>query len=99
MGEVIDRKYNIVAISNHSGKRYTEHDGIFFKLTDALLPDMLDKYHQLALEKKADARQLRGIRLLKERVLRFQRANISVVKLPDVEEGKEEEHVCQSNAA
>jgi len=57
----------------------------------------LDKYYGLLVQHHADERQLEGIRLLKDRVLMWQRANEKKVKLPDVEAGKEEKRVCKPN--
>jgi hypothetical protein len=95
--EVIDRKFKFTAVSNKSGKKYTEKNAIVFLLKDALLPDLLDKYYDLAVNKMADERQLEGIRLLKDRVLTWQRNNINKVHVPDVEVGKEEKRVCKPN--
>jgi hypothetical protein len=95
--ERIDRKFKFIAVSEKSGKEYTEKDAMIFLIKDALLPDLLDKYYQLSVEKGVDKRQLEGIRLLKDRVLAWQRANIKQVKLPDIETGKEEKRVCKAN--
>jgi hypothetical protein len=95
--EVIDRKFKFTAISNKSGKKYTEKNGVVFLVKDALLPDLLDKYYALSKEKGVDERQLLGISLLKERVLTWQRKNYKKVDLPDVEEGAEEKRVCKAN--
>ena len=37
------------------------------------------------------------MQLLKDRVLKWQRANEKRVKLPDVEKGEEEKKVCKPN--
>lgn len=97
MPEVIDRKFKFKAVSNKSGRAYTEKDAMIFLIKDALLPDLLDKYMELCSSKKVDERQMRGIGLLKDRVLKWQRANYKKVKLPDVAEGKEEKLVCREN--
>jgi hypothetical protein len=44
-----------------------------------------------------DERQLRGMQLLKDRVMKWQRANEKKVHLPDVQEGEEEKRVCRKN--
>lgn len=95
--EVIDRKFKINAVSKKSGKKYTEKNSVLFLLKDKLLPDLIDKYYGLLVEHHADKYQLEGVRLLKERVLAWQRENISKVKLADVEPGKEEKNVCKPN--
>ena len=95
--EKIDRKYIIKATSISSGKIHTEKDSILFLLKDKLLPDLLDKYLELCSVTKVDERQMRGIQLLKDRVLTWQRANPNKVKLPDVAIGKEEKLVCRDN--
>lgn len=95
--EVVDRKFKIIAVSIKSEKKYTEKNALLFLLKDALLPDMLDHYFYLLSERHADERQLEGIRLLKDRVLRWQRANPKKVKLPDIERGEEERRVCKAN--
>lgn len=95
--EAIDRKFKFTAISNNSGKKYTEKNAIVFLLKDALLPSMLDNYIALCAQRGADERQLRGVQLLKDRVLAWQRKNEKKVKLPDVAEGAEEKRVCKPN--
>jgi len=95
--EVIDRKFKFVAISNKSGKKYNQSNSVLFLAKDALLPDLLDKYYQLSVEKGVDVRQLFSIQLLKDRVLAWQRKNIKKVHIPDIEEGKEEKRVCKAN--
>ena len=95
--EVIDRKFKFVAISNKSGKKYTEKNALVFLLKDALLPDLLDVYIGLCVKAEVDERQLLGMQLLKDRVMQWQRANQKKVHKPDVEVGKEEKRVCKAN--
>ena len=97
--ERIDRKFKFVAVSEKSGKKYTQNNAVLFLVKDALLPDLLDKYSELCLKAKVDERQLKGITLLKARVLAYQRRMYGkyIVKLPDVEIGKEESRVCKEN--
>jgi len=97
MNEVIDRKFKFTAISNKSGKKYTQNNAIVFLLKDSLLPNMLDNYIGLCGQAGVDQRQLRGVQLLKDRVLAWQRKNIKKVHMPDVEEGAEEKRVCKPN--
>jgi hypothetical protein len=94
---MIDRKFKFTAISRKSGKKYNENNAVVFLLKDALLPDMLDAYMQLCVEKGVDPRQVVGVSLLKDRVLTWQRKNINKVHIPDVGEGEEEKRVCKPN--
>lgn len=96
--EAIDRKFRIAATSLKSGKEYNQSNAVVFLAKDALLPDLLDKYYELCIQKNVDARQLLGVILLKERVVAWQRKNIKKVHVPDVEEGKEEKRVCKENS-
>lgn len=95
--EAIDRKFSFTAVSVKSGKTYTQKDAIVFLAKDELLPDLLDKYWELCVQRQVDPRQIEGVQLLKDRVLKFQRVNIKKVKLPDVEKGKEEKKICKPN--
>lgn len=95
--ECIDRKFKIAATSLKSGKKYSQANAVLFLTTDALLPELLDKYYDLAYVRGTDDRQLTGIKLLKERVVAWQAVNAKKVHLPDVEEGKEEKRVCKPN--
>jgi len=97
MAEVVDRKFKFTAISNKSGKEYTEKNAIVFLVKDSLLPNMLDAYIGLCSEAQVDERQLKGMQLLKDRVMRWQRENQKLVHKPDVEEGREEKRVCKAN--
>jgi hypothetical protein len=95
--ECIDRKFKFKAVSNQSGKIYTEKDAIVFLVKDSLLPNMLDAYIALCSQAQVDERQLKGMILLKDRVMAWQRKYIKKVKKPDVEEGREEKRVCKPN--
>jgi hypothetical protein len=95
--EVVDRKFKITAVSNKSKKKYTEKNAIVFLVKDALLPDMLNNYIGLCMQRGVDERQLKGMQLLKDRVLAYQRKYPNKVKLPDISEGVEEKRVCKPN--
>lgn len=95
--EVLDRKFKFKAISIKSGKRYTQQNAIVFLVKDSLLPNLLDKYIELCSQAQVDERQLRGMQLLKDRVMRWQRENMKKVHPPDVEIGDEEKRVCKAN--
>ena len=95
--ERIDRKFKFVAVSEKSGKKYTQANAIVFLVKDALLPDLLDKYLGLCSKAGVDQRQMTGVLLLKERVLAWQRKHETKVHIPDVQIGKEELRVCKAN--
>jgi hypothetical protein len=95
--EKIDRKYIFRAISINSGKKYTQNNAIIFLAKDELLPSILDKYIELLITKNADERQIKGVELLKDRVLTWQRKYEKKVSLPNVQSGKEEKNVCKPN--
>ena len=95
--EVIDRKFKFTAVSNKSGKKYTEKNAIIFLVKDSLLPNMLDAYIALCSQAQVDERQLKGVQLLKDRVMNYQRKYPQKVARPDVDEGSEEKRVCKPN--
>ena len=95
--ECIDRKFKFTAISNKSGRKYTEKNALVFLVKDSLLPNMLDKYIELCGQAQVDERQLLGMQLLKDRVMEYQRKYPKKVKKPDVAEGREEKRVCKAN--
>ena len=95
--EVIDRKFKFKAVSNKSKKVYTEKNAIVFLAKDILLPALLDKYLELCQFAEVDSRQIEGVKLLKERVEKWQVKNEKKVHVPDIEEGKEEKRVCKPN--
>jgi hypothetical protein len=97
MGEAIDRKFKFTAVSLNSGKKYTQNNAVVFLAKDALLPALLDKYEQLCIDSNVGSLQIDGVRLLKDRVLYYQRMNQKLVKHPDVGSGKEEKRICKSN--
>lgn len=97
MAEAIDRKFKITAYSIKTKKTYSHNNAILFLTSDALLPDLLDKYLELCSANMVDERQIKGVALLKDRVLAWQRANPKKVHKPDVQEGEEEKRVCKSN--
>jgi hypothetical protein len=95
--EVLDRKFKFTAVSNKTGNVYTEKDAIVFLAKDSLLPNLLDHYVELCAQANVDERQMLGVKLLKDRVLTWQRKNVKKVHKPDVEQGKEEKKVCKAN--
>ena len=95
--EKIDRKFSFTATSLKSGKKYNSSNAILFLVKDSLLPNMLDAYIALCSQAQVDERQLKGMQLLKDRVMQWQRKNEKKVHKPDVEEGREEKRVCKAN--
>jgi hypothetical protein len=94
---MIDRKFKIKAISNKSGKIYTENNAILFLLKDKNLPAMLVRYKELCVQSGADERQILGLDLLYDRVMKWQRKNDKKVHLADIDPGEEERRVCKPN--
>jgi len=97
MNEYIDRKFKFKATSIKSGKVYTQKNALVFLVKDALLPDLLDKYLELCLQRGVDDKQVLGVQLLKDRVLKWQRTYPTRVQLPGVALGDEEKRVCKPN--
>lgn len=95
--EAIDRKFKFKAVSIRTKKQYTEKNAVVFLAKDALLPEVLERYKQLCKENNVDERQIEGIRLLRERVVRYQTENPRKVSFPDVDAGEEEKRVCKPN--
>ena len=95
--EKIDRKFKFTAVSEKSGKKYTQNNAVVFLAKDAFLPELLDEYYKICLRNGVDMRQLEGIGLLKVRITKYQNTHEKLVKFPDVEQGKEEKRVCKPN--
>jgi len=89
----VDRKFSISAVCRAHGDAYTEGEGVFFKAADAAFNrTVLDAYKREAIKLGAHSRQIKGIELLIERVEAYKDANPAIVKVPDVDEGENEEH-------
>lgn len=96
--ENIDRKFKISAVCHAHGHEYTEADGVFFKAGDAAFNErVINTYKEEALKLGAHQRQLLGIELMKDRVMKFKAENPAKVKVPDVDEGPEESLVNRPN--
>lgn len=95
--EAIDRKYRFKAVSVVSGRIHTQVDAVLFLAKDALLPALLEKYMELCRDNGVGDSQIKGVALLKDRVMTYQRRNINKVRVPDVGDGKEEKRVCKPN--
>lgn len=83
--EPIDRKFTIRAMCREHAHAHTEADSVLFLAKDRALPATLRFYHEECVRLGVDERQLEGVRLLIERVERFQTEHTEIVKLPDVD--------------
>ena len=93
----IDRKFKILAECHAHGHQFTEMDGVFFKAADPGLSAALAGYRHWLVDHHADERQIKTVDLLMERVSHFQFQNPDKVKMPDVDEGEEEQIVNRPN--
>lgn len=97
IGEPVERKYTIRAVSMEHGTLRTELDGVLFLAKDKALPATLRYYRTMCSASRADERQLLGIDLLIERVERFQAANPEIVKVAGVEPSRVGDAIVQPN--
>lgn len=79
----IDRKFLIHAQSRHSGKVYTNDEGVFFKAADPAFLLILEQYPDACVTVGSDAAQVQAAALLVDRVRKYQEAH--GVKVPDVD--------------
>ncbi len=84
MNEVIDRKFRILAVNPcKRGSAYTEKDGMFFAAKDAALVPTLKAYYAECKRLKCGNEHLESIRLLINRVAKFQQTINK--KVPDTQ--------------
>ena len=93
----IDRKFTFVATCLEHGHDHDEFDAMVFLAKDAALPDLLDAYYQLCKDRGAEERQLVGITLLRERVVRYQQEHPELVKVADVDNTPEGDSILAPN--
>jgi hypothetical protein len=87
MSKIIDRKFKILAVNPVKGKIYTEENAVLFAAKDkALIPALL-KYYEACEKLGCDSTHLESIKLLMERVEKFQAENES--RVPDTDAGPE----------
>lgn len=87
--EPVERKYIIEAHSiEHPESVHDEYDSVLFLAKDPVFLATLPTYLANSIMAGVGERQIVGIKLLIERVARFQQDNPSVVKLPDVDDGR-----------
>lgn len=96
--EPIDRKFKISAVCLAHDHEYTENDGVLFLAKDAAFNRrVMDVYKEEQVKLGAHMRQLKGTELLTERIMNFKARNPHLVKVPDVDEGAEEDIVNRAN--
>ena len=94
----IDRKFQISAVCHAHGHLHTEAEDVYFKAADLAFNDrVLDTYREEAIKLGANERQIKGIELLKERVARYKKDHPDRIKVPDIDEGREEQIVNRPN--
>ena len=96
IGEVIDRKFEIQARCIEHDHVYDDRHAVLMLAKDLALPNTLRFYRSECLRLGAAENQLRGIDLLIERVDRYQAANPTVCKVPDVDDGRGD-HILAPN--
>lgn len=87
IGERVDRKFRILAMSEEHGLLYDENHAVLFLAKDLAFRAILPLYLQKCAELGADERQIVALDLLIERVVRYAEANPRRIKVPDVEPG------------
>lgn len=83
----IDRKFSVTAVSRTSYNVYDESNAVVFLARDPALLYALDGYLTGCIALGADVNQIEAVKLLKQRVEKFQSEN--PVKLPGVETDEE----------
>jgi hypothetical protein len=97
IGEPIDRKFLFEAVCREHDHTYDEHHAMVFAAKDAALVPTLRFYREQCERIGALPRQLVGIDLLIQRVIRYQMMNPERVKVPDVDEGQSADHIVAPN--
>lgn len=91
--DVIDQKFEFLAVNRSNGKVFTNADGMIFLAKDDLFPETLSYYHKLVcLNKGSDSPEAKSIKLMMARVDAWRAAHQKRCKLPDIT-GEEEEAV------
>ncbi|KAF0145088.1 MAG: Uncharacterized protein FD156_1199 [Nitrospirae bacterium] len=83
--EPIDRKFVFHAICIEHKHEHSHQDAMVFLAKDKALPETLKFYYQECYRLGAKPEQLEGIRLLIERVERYQVENAEKVKVADID--------------
>jgi hypothetical protein len=99
IGESIDRKFTIDATCREHDHHYDEHHAVLMLAKDKAVPATLRFYFSECVRLGAGHAQLDGIRLLIERVDRYQAANPSVLKVADVDEERGAHIIAPNNPA
>lgn len=90
--EDIDRKFTIVAVKTKNNTVVTQRDSVLFLAKDKALLPTLHFYRTECEKLGVNYKQLHGIDLLINRVKGYQHNNPDV-KIPDIDEGIENEYV------
>lgn len=86
IGEPVERKYWLQAVSRQGTGRVWTHDhAMVFLARDVALPAVLRYYLDICQAHGAAGAQIRALELLTERVNRYQAANPDAVKVADVD--------------
>jgi hypothetical protein len=80
----IDWKFKFEGHNPCTGKEVSQDNAMIFKASDGCLPDLLVHYISLLTLRGASVEQLRAVSLLRDRVIRWQHANLREVKTPDL---------------
>lgn len=79
--EVIDRKFVFTGVNPCNGNIYTQDNAVLFCAHDQALPACLEAYYRECKRIKCDSSHLKSIKLLRQRVIKFQMEVKS--KVPD----------------
>lgn len=85
IGEAIDRKFVILAVSKEHDHQHTHFDSVLFLTKDAALPATLAFYKEECARLGAADEQLLGTDLLLKRVQEWQRRHAALLKVADVD--------------
>jgi len=81
----LDRKFSGVVVCNKDGRVIPVDQWMIFLAKDNALPPTLQFYLEECERQGADENQLRGVRLLINRVHEFRKENPAICKTPDSE--------------
>lgn len=91
--DVIDRKFQFLALNPCTGNFYTQKDAFIMCAKDRAVPAALETYIDECIKLNADENQIKSAQLLLKRVLEFQ--SKFPTKVPDVSTSREIFTCCQ----
>ncbi len=94
--EDLDRKFSFIGTKTKDGSIITQKEGVIFLAKDNLLIPTLKYYLFLCIKARVGHLQIKGIKLLINRIEVWQKANPDKCKFPDVTTA-EAENVCKNN--